>query len=362
MNMKLILIYLAILVFTGFFGLISEESLRIVGFINKNNISAILILASFIIFVFDKRALSVVQRKVDNNEYKYLFIYMWLFVFISILSYVLTVAEGYDAVYSIKVAFNFIQYILLLVLYLLLLSLSETKFSWLMKTLEKMVFLNMVIYVLNNFGISLLAAEDYMELDYGLVRNFKGFPQLLPFFFSLVYMRFRNKVTTWNSLFIFFTFLTLVFSFTRSWIVVFIIVTILLEVFVIRKMNISSIIKIVSVLLSISISLVYFFPHEMNLLAERFNPAISAASIYDIENVNIRWLIFEERLNLLYEHPFFGVGFINTYDPNNYYRFITGESVLNGDNANFLLDLTSLLLFHKKLNKRKKDSFPKGQV
>jgi len=331
MNVKLALVYLAVLVFTGFFGLVSPEALRIIGAFNKDNIAAILVVFSFFIFIFDGRAMYVVKNRILNSEFNLLFTYMWLFVGVSILSLVMTILNDYGVVFSFKVAFNFIQYFLLLLLYLIFLSLSEEKFHWFIGVLEKMVFLNMVIYVLNNFGVSLLGADNYQELAYGLSRNFEGFPQLLPFFFCLAYSRFRENINIWNSSYVFLAILTVIFTFTRSWIIALLLVVIFMEVFVIRNMNIKAITQMVIALVASSVALLVFFPNELSVLSERFMPTIGATSIDEVQNISIRWLMFQERLELLFDHPFIGVGFINPYDPSNNYRFSAGLSVITGD-------------------------------
>lgn len=303
-------LYFAILLLTNYFGFVDTEDFKISG-LNLIHYFTIMICILGIVLNQSKRR----SINVRHNNYYLLYILVYLFFAIQTISYFFTVVRGYSALESLLPYLDFVSYILIFPLLIPFRNADEKEFYFFIETIYKFTFLNLILYVLNSIGIMSfykMESFSYIEGYNDVSRTLMGFPTYLTLIFPMIYIRFRNKFTLFNLIFLSLVPLSLILAATRSLIIVFGISAILIELYYLRQGSVlkTSRIVVTSIILLVFLSLV--FAKNIEALSSRFN---EANKISEMNNVNYRFLVAEERIQLtLEESPIFGLGFIYKND------------------------------------------------
>jgi hypothetical protein len=298
-------LYLALFFLTGFFGTISYENIRIEGLINSVNIVAIILLWALFY--------SYSRSRVVFKSPKLLFFFTLVYFAYGLL--VLLNSEGVFTgrfLSNFKDAFYSLQFILIIIVYKVFLTVPLTKVEKLLKFIIFATIMNSILYILNSFGFSVIAMQDHYSETDSMVRNFKGFPVFISFIFGIIYLQLRRNFTLKNFVLILILLFTVYQSHTRSWIIGFSILILYFEI--LRMSTVKMVLSLILLMIATLLWIVTDFTFTGSIFgSNRMSEIFQFKSILDITNVSIRVDAFKDILISLSDNNVFGNGFSDKY-------------------------------------------------
>jgi hypothetical protein len=322
---KLKFLFIGLLFFTHFFGILEKQDLTIFGL----NLISYISIFFFLLELFRNR-IYLITISPNDPSVKAIKLFIGLFFIIQSISFILTLLNGFSLTQSLMPFLDFIGFIFLIPFYKLFKITGESEKKTFINLIYHFTILNLLFFILSSTGLLELYPNSVsMNLENNLKRTLEGFPILFIVIFPLIYLKFK-KSNNWKTILtLLVAIVALLFTYTRSLILGVMIIVFLTELFISKSISLKKRIRDLSLLFASFIFLSTFFSKSLEAISNRFT---EGSSINQIENLNSRFLVAQDRINLtLQTSPIIGLGFISQNESNKVNLLVDKDRLIHPD-------------------------------